>query len=113
MICDSRLQPRLDDVNIGLRCRNARLRLLLKGVKHVNPTSQFHRVNGAKSLTVEPRQNFYYARAAETLQRLGIRMLAPKLSLVQRKSEPCFDLGRKGRQVLFRAADPIDGFGIA
>jgi hypothetical protein len=56
--------------------------LLLKTVKDINKIRELHCVNGAICITVSV-SNLHHGGTVETLERLGVDVLAPELRMVQ------------------------------
>ena len=96
-------QPAPDQVELGLRRRDASLRLLLEGVQDVDGGLEPDRVDGPEGVAVVARDDLHDARA-EALQRLGVAVAASELGAVDREAHAA--LHRVGESLQIRLARP-------
>lgn len=77
----------------------------MKGVQHIDHTLELDGVDRPERVTVKVRYDLQNARAAESVKRLGVGMLAALLGRPERKADAAFDLQWKLEQVVFQGAD--------
>src|SRR5579872_40001 len=101
-------QPAAHQINFLLRSRSARLRLLLKGVKHVEHIRELRGVDGAVGVRVVPVDDLHDARAAEPSQRLGRRIRRATLRGIKGLANVAANLRREATQIAPARSDPHD-----
>jgi hypothetical protein len=81
------LQPVPDKLDVTLRRTDPLRGLLLKGVEHIDHTSELHGIDGAIGVPSVIHDDLKHTRASESLQGLGIHMLAASLRAPQGKAD--------------------------
>jgi len=92
------LEPRPDDLDLALRRLYPPPRLLLEGMKDIDRARKADRVDGPIRIAVLIVDHLQDAPAAKTLERLGARMLAAVLRVIDRKAHDAADFIRKDRR---------------
>jgi hypothetical protein len=92
MVFPRRLQPPADDGHLGRRRRDARLRLLLERVAHVDRPGELDRGDGPVRGPVVVLDPFEHPRTAEPFQDLRVPVLAAELGLPEGEPHRLADL---------------------
>lgn len=71
------LEARLDQIDLMLRCRNAFLRLLLKGMQHIDDAGKPDRIDCAIGIAVEVVDDLKNAAPPNPLSALAVGLSAP------------------------------------
>lgn len=104
------LQPIFDKIKIVLRRGDSLLRLLLERMKDIDGICQLNRLNSPESISVMVLDDLQHPRSSESLQRLGIRMLATLLCPKQPITHHVTYFVGETTHVLLRVAQPEDWF---
>ena len=99
-------QSRLDTVDHGFWRGDARFRLFLKHIQHVDAACQPYSVDGPKRVPIVDFDHLQYASAAEPFQRLRLDMRPADLRVEQGPSELGLNLPGQVANVLPGGADP-------
>ncbi len=92
-------QPRFDQFNVLLGRRDALLRFLLEGMKHVDDACKPYGINGPVRIAVEILDQLKHSTTAESSERLCRYWLPAFLHLVQGEADTVLHLGRESPQV--------------
>src|SRR5215471_8122466 len=99
-------QPLFNQFNISTRRCSSALRLLLKGVEHIDRAGKADRIHSPKSIPTEVRHDFHHACTAKAAQRFCVGMLSATLRDVQCIAHVTLNRLGEFTHVLAARADP-------